>query len=204
MRGWPIRWARPAAADHPVPERGKPLRHSQRRMQNGRRRSACGPSAKIRTEMKICHAGPSAAGQIACRPRALDSGVHGRPQERGATAITADRFPRSTLLQHVLDLTQSPAFAERYDPDLYAAADQRVRGHVVVRRSDHQISLGLPCKREIQIAWKHLPLRAVLKLDDVAFGMGPDLHLRPQSAGGRAARTGAAAGPPRHRGTLDT
>lgn len=87
------------------------------------------------------------------------------------------------MLQHVLDLTHWPAFAERYDTDLYAAADQRVRGHVVVRRSDRQISLGLPCEREIQIAWKHLPLRTVLKLDDVAFGMGPDLHLRPQSKG---------------------
>jgi hypothetical protein len=67
-------------------------------------------------------------------------------------------------------------FARWYDADPHAAADQRVRGHVVIHSSDRQFGFRLPRERKIQIARKHLPSRFVAEFDDVTFGTGTDLH----------------------------
>ena len=57
-------------------------------------------------------------------------------------------------------------------PHFGAAADQRMRAHVIVDGDDHQIGLGLPVQREVDIAGKDLPSRTVVELDDAALGVG--------------------------------
>lgn len=202
MRGWPIRWARPVVADHPVPERGKPLRRSQLRMQNGRRQSACGPPATIRTEMKICR--PQCCGTDSlsaarfCIRESMDglkSEVRRQSQRTGSrdqpcfsTSLTS-RTGQLSPSGMTRTFTPPPTNACEATSSSAAATVRSVLGfHASVRSR----SPGNTCHCEPSSS------------STMAFGIGPDLHLRPQSAGGRAARTGAAAGPPRHRGTLDT
>jgi len=49
-------------------------------------------------------------------------------------------------------------------------------GDLVLGFDDRQFGLGLPIERQVEIARKDLPARAVFELDNVAFGMGADLH----------------------------
>jgi hypothetical protein len=58
--------------------------------------------------------------------------------------------------------------------------DFRLTTHCLSYGDDRQVGLWLPIQREIDIARKDLPSRAVIKLDDVALRVGPDLHRRVQ------------------------
>src|SRR6266702_2623239 len=84
-------------------------------------------------------------------------------------------------LQSRLDIVDGPAFAGRYHPDaaVVRGADQRVRAHIVVDPDQFQIGVRLPVEGDVEIARKDPPLRPVVELDDMALGVGLDLHGNP-------------------------
>ncbi len=51
-----------------------------------------------------------------------------------------------------------------------------MRANRVINTYDVQISLRLPVEGEIKVAGENLPLRPIVKLDDVALGVRSDLH----------------------------
>lgn len=75
-----------------------------------------------------------------------------------------------SVLQRVPDVPRGPALAVRPRAHFHAAADQFVGGDVVLGFDDGQLGLGLPVERQIEIARKDLPARAVLEFDDAALG----------------------------------
>jgi hypothetical protein len=51
-----------------------------------------------------------------------------------------------------------------------------VRAYVVVGRDDRELGFGLPVERDVEVARENLPKRPIVEFDDVALGMGFDLH----------------------------
>ncbi|MGY4179811.1 sRNA-binding carbon storage regulator CsrA [Bradyrhizobium sp. USDA 4518] len=51
-----------------------------------------------------------------------------------------------------------------------------MRRNFVVCIENHQVRLGLPVQRQVEIARKDLPSRAVIELDDVALQVRAYLH----------------------------
>ena len=82
----------------------------------------------------------------------------------------------STLLEHGLHLPYWPAFAGRYYAHPSTLAYQRMRTHLVVDGDDREVRLRLPVQGEVEVTQEDLPLRTVVQFDEVALGMGSDLH----------------------------
>src|SRR5450755_2759713 len=84
--------------------------------------------------------------------------------------------PVSTVLEYEFHLPYRPAFAGGYHAHLSALAYQRVRTHLVVDGDDREIRLRLPVQGKVEVTREDPPSRTVVQLDDVALGMGSDLH----------------------------
>ena len=80
------------------------------------------------------------------------------------------------FLQDRLHLLDGPAFAGSDHVHLSAFAHEHVRAYVVVGSDDRELGLGLPVERDTEVAGENLPTRAIVEFDDVALGMGFDLH----------------------------
>ena len=54
-----------------------------------------------------------------------------------------------------------------------------MRAQIVIDSDELQIGVRLPVERDIEITRKNAPLRPVVEFDDMAFGVGFDLHQGP-------------------------
>ena len=82
--------------------------------------------------------------------------------------------PPLSVLENGFHFPDGPAFPGRYHAHLSAVADQRVRTDLVVGGHAREFGFWFPAEGEIEVAREDLPSRAVIQLDDVALGMGPD------------------------------
>src|SRR4051812_48064211 len=82
------------------------------------------------------------------------------------------------FLQYRFDLFHWPAFTKRQNPHSVSIcrAAQSMRANLVIDTYDLQISLRIPVEGEIKVAGENLPLRPIVKLDDVALGVRSDFH----------------------------
>jgi hypothetical protein len=82
-----------------------------------------------------------------------------------------------------LTLSHRPVLAERQHPysAVIAHTDEGVGTHLIVNAHKRQIRVGPPVQRHVNIAWKDLPLRSVVKLDQVALGVLTNFHGLPVS-----------------------
>src|SRR3954454_13932096 len=68
-----------------------------------------------------------------------------------------------------------------------------MRTHLVDARLQVQIRFGFPTQRRRKIAGKNLPLRSIVQLDDMTFGMCAYLHSTPKSPHPKSCREWAPA-----------
>src|SRR3954469_20831865 len=82
------------------------------------------------------------------------------------------------FLQYRFDLFHWPAFTKGQNPHSVSIcrAAQSMRANRVTDTYDVQIGLRLPVEGEIKVAGENLPLRPIVKLDDVALGVRSDFH----------------------------
>src|ERR1700730_11113578 len=102
--------------------------------------------------------------------------AHNCLEETADQIVGSGTRPASTVLEHGPHLRYRPAFAGGYHADLSTLAYQRVRTHLVVDADDREVRLRLPIQGEVEVTREDLPSRTVVQLDDVALGMGSDLH----------------------------
>ncbi|MGY8683354.1 hypothetical protein Q2941_37090 [Bradyrhizobium sp. UFLA05-153] len=111
---------------------------------------------------------------------ARHSRIEADPQcSKGSPQSTPERlqtFLPLYLLKNISYLFNQPAPPGRNDthPALIGRADEDVSANLANGPFEMQIGLRLPSQRLIEIAGEYLPHRAVVQLDDMAFGVRSD------------------------------
>ena len=88
------------------------------------------------------------------------------------------RLRNSAVLQNRPDRSYGPLLSGRYypHPTVIARANESVGANLVLYSNKLQVRVGLPVQRQVDVAWKDLPLRAVVQLNKVTLGMLVNLH----------------------------
>src|SRR5246127_4677002 len=88
-------------------------------------------------------------------------------------------MPGSSLFQDLLDLADRPFLrcGNHANPSVVSRRHEHLRADLVPNLLDTDVSVRPPMQGDIEVAGKDLPLRTIVQLDQVTFGMRPDFHL---------------------------
>jgi hypothetical protein len=87
-------------------------------------------------------------------------------------------MPGSPLFEKLLDLADRPFLrcGNHANPSVVSHRDERMRADLLLNLFDTDVSLRPPMQGDIKVAGKDLPLRTIVQLNQVTFGMRPDFH----------------------------
>jgi hypothetical protein len=88
-------------------------------------------------------------------------------------------MPGSPLFEDFLDLADRPFLrrGNHANPSVVSRRDERMRADFLLNLVDTDVSVRPPMKGDIKVAGKDLPLRTIVQLNQVTFGMRLDFHL---------------------------
>jgi hypothetical protein len=82
-------------------------------------------------------------------------------------------MPGSPLFEKLLDLADRPFLrcGTHANPSVVSHRDERMRADLLLNLFDTDVSLRPPMQGDIKVAGKDLPLRTIVQLNQVTFGM---------------------------------